>query len=65
MSGDLHLEPIASTARGGGIRMLLTLLFGSVLAGFAAFFFSTVVITLLGEAAPQAYLSSDIFDPIR
>jgi metal transporter CNNM len=40
-----------------GINVLLTLLAGSVLAGVGAFFFSTVVITILGEIAPQAYFS--------
>jgi len=36
-------------------NVLLTLLSESVLAGLGAFFFSTVVITLLGEIVPQAY----------
>lgn len=36
---------------------LLALLSGSVLAGVVAFFFSTVVITIFGEIAPQAYFS--------
>jgi Cyclin M transmembrane N-terminal domain len=36
-------------------NVLLTLLSESVLAGLGAFFFSTVVITLLGEIFPQAY----------
>ncbi len=36
---------------------LLTLLSDSVLAGVAAFLFSTVVITCLGEVMPQAYFS--------
>lgn len=40
-----------------GINVLLTLLADSLLTGLAAFLFSTVVITLLGEIAPQAYLS--------
>ena len=40
-----------------GVNVLLALLSNSVLAGFAAFFFSTVVITLVGEIAPQAYFS--------
>ena len=40
-----------------GINVLLTLLSESVLAGVAAFFFSTFVITLLGEIFPQAYFS--------
>lgn len=39
------------------INVLLTLLANSVLAGVAAFLFSTVVITLAGEIAPQAYFS--------
>ena len=38
-------------------NVLLTLLFESVLAGVGAFFFSTVIITLLGEIFPQAYFS--------
>lgn len=40
-----------------GINVLLTLLSNSVLAGLAAFFFSTFVITFLGEIIPQAYFS--------
>lgn len=40
-----------------GINVLLTLLSDSVLAGVAGFAFSTVVITLVGEIAPQAYFS--------
>jgi hypothetical protein len=40
-----------------GTNVFLTLLSDSVLAGFGAFFFSAVVITLLGEIAPQAYFS--------
>jgi metal transporter CNNM len=39
------------------VNVLLTLLSDSVLAGVSAFFFSTVVITLLGEIVPQAYFS--------
>lgn len=40
-----------------GVNVLLTLLSNSVLAGIAAFFFSTVVITFVGEIMPQAYFS--------
>jgi metal transporter CNNM len=40
-----------------GTNVFLTLLSDSVLAGLGAFFFSAVVITLLGEIAPQAYFS--------
>jgi hypothetical protein len=40
-----------------GINVLLTLLSDSVMAGILAFFFSTIVITLAGEIAPQAYFS--------
>jgi len=40
-----------------GINVLLTLLSNSVLAGVAAFLFSTVVITFAGEIIPQAYFS--------
>lgn len=40
-----------------GINVLLTLLSNSVMAGIAAFFFSTVVITFVGEITPQAYFS--------
>src|SRR6202162_3306046 len=39
------------------INLLLTLLSNSVLAGIAAFAFSTIVITLFGEIIPQAYFS--------
>lgn len=40
-----------------GINVLLTLLSNSVLAGVSAFIFSTVLITFVGEIAPQAYFS--------
>lgn len=40
-----------------GINVLLTLLSSSVLAGVAAFLFSTILITLFGEIIPQAYFS--------
>ena len=40
-----------------GINVLLTLLSNSVLAGVAAFAFSTIVITFAGEIFPQAYFS--------
>jgi metal transporter CNNM len=40
-----------------GINVLLALLSDSVMSGVAAFLFSTVVITILGEIAPQAYFS--------
>jgi len=40
-----------------GINVLLTLLSNSVMTGLVAFIFSTVVITLGGEIAPQAYFS--------
>jgi metal transporter CNNM len=40
-----------------GTNVLLTLLSDSVLAGLGAFFFSAIVITLLGEVIPQAYFS--------
>ncbi|MFN3231318.1 MAG: DUF21 domain-containing protein [Alphaproteobacteria bacterium] len=40
-----------------GINVLLALLSESVLAGAAAFFFSTFVITIFGEILPQAYFS--------
>jgi hypothetical protein len=40
-----------------GINVLLTLLADSVLAGVAAFLFSTVLITILGEILPQAWFS--------
>lgn len=39
------------------INVLLTLLADSVLAGLAAFLFSTVLITIVGEVIPQAYFS--------
>lgn len=40
-----------------GVNVILTLLSDSVLAGVSAFFFSTIVITVFGEIAPQAYFS--------
>lgn len=39
------------------VNVLLALLSGSVLAGVAAFLFSTVIITIFGEILPQAYFS--------
>jgi len=39
------------------VNVLLALLSGSVLTGVAAFFFSTVVITIVGEIIPQAYFT--------
>jgi metal transporter CNNM len=39
------------------VNVLLALLSGSVLAGVAAFLFSTVVITIFGEIVPQATFS--------
>jgi metal transporter CNNM len=39
------------------INVLLTLLSASVLAGVAAFLFSTIVITFFGEIIPQAYFA--------
>ena len=52
------------------INVLLTLLSNSVLAGAIAFVFSTFVITIAGEIAPQAYFSrramtvASIFGPV-
>ena len=40
-----------------GINVLLALLSNSVMAGAAAFLFSTFVITIVGEIMPQAYFS--------
>jgi len=40
-----------------GINVLLTLLSNQILAGLAAFLFSTVFITAFGEIMPQAYFS--------
>lgn len=40
-----------------GVNVLLTLLSNSVLTGVFGFLFSTVLITLAGEIAPQAYFS--------
>jgi hypothetical protein len=39
------------------INVLLALLSNSIMAGVVAFLFSTVLITFLGEIAPQAYFS--------
>ena len=39
------------------INVLFTLLSNSVMAGVTAFLFSTVLITFIGEIAPQAYFS--------
>ena len=40
-----------------GINVLLTLLSNSVMTGVTAFFFSTMLITFVGEITPQAYFS--------
>ncbi|QJB58463.1 DUF21 domain-containing protein [Pseudodesulfovibrio sp. zrk46] len=40
-----------------GINVLLALLSESVMAGIGSFFFSTFVITIVGEILPQAYFS--------
>jgi len=40
-----------------GINVLLTLLADSVMTGVITFFFSTFIITILGEITPQAYFS--------
>lgn len=42
------------------VNVLLALLSGSVLTGVAAFFFSTVVITVFAEIVPQAYFSRHV-----
>jgi metal transporter CNNM len=67
--GDEHARRVLALRRRGhltlttilwanvAINVLLTLLAGSVLSGVAAFLFSTVVITILGELLPQAYFS--------
>ncbi|MFD2205598.1 DUF21 domain-containing protein [Kiloniella antarctica] len=39
------------------INVLLTLLSNSVMTGFGAFLFSTIIITLFGEIFPQAFFS--------
>ena len=68
-SGDRHALRVLALRRNANfalttilwgnvaINVLLTLLADSVLAGVTAFLFSTVVITLAGEIAPQAYFS--------
>ena len=40
-----------------GVNCLLTILSDNVMAGAGAFFFSTIIITILGEIVPQAYFS--------
>ncbi len=40
-----------------GVNVLLAMLSNSIMAGLAAFFFSTFVITFAGEILPQAYFS--------
>lgn len=40
-----------------GVNVLLALLSGSVLTGVAAFFFSTVIITVFAEIIPQSYFT--------
>ena len=52
------------------VNVLLALLSGSVLAGFMAFLFSTILITIAGEIIPQAYFSrhainlASLFSPL-
>lgn len=57
MRGDAH--GLLTTILWGnvGVNVLLTLLSDSVLTGAAAFVFSTLIITVFGEIAPQAYFS--------
>jgi metal transporter CNNM len=45
-----------------GVNVLLALLSGSVMAGVAAFLFSTVVITVFAEIIPQSYFSRHALD---
>ncbi len=53
-----------------GINVLLTLFSKSVMAGVAAFLFSTFIITIFGEIVPQAYFSrravkmASVFSPL-
>ncbi len=47
------------------INVLLTLLAESVLLGFASFFFSTVVITVVGEIIPQAFFARHAFKVVH
>jgi metal transporter CNNM len=54
---DSHLTLCTILWGNVAINVLLTLLASSVLIGIAAFLFSTVVITFLGEIIPQAYFS--------
>lgn len=68
-NGNTHAKKVLSMRQDGNfllttilwgnvsINVLLTLLSDSVMAGVAAFLFSTVAITLLGEIFPQAYFS--------
>ncbi|MDV7391858.1 DUF21 domain-containing protein, partial [Arthrospira platensis SPKY1] len=68
-AGDLHARRVMALRRNANftlttilwgnvaINVLLTLLAESVLAGVAAFLFSTVVITVVAEIIPQAYFS--------
>src|SRR2546430_8799307 len=52
-------NPVLATVIWGNVstNVVLTLMSVSVLAGLSAFFFSAIVITLLGEIIPQAYFS--------
>jgi metal transporter CNNM len=54
-----NANDVLSTVIWGNVstNVFLTLLSDSVLAGLGAFFFSAIVITLLGEIVPQAYFS--------
>lgn len=53
-----------------GVNVLLALLSNSVMTGLTAFFFSTFVITCIGEIIPQAYFSrhalrfGSLFSPV-
>ena len=57
LRGDANL--LLTTILWGNVaaNVVLTLLSDSVLTGLAAFFFSTFLITFLGEIVPQAYCS--------
>ena len=57
MRRDFNLLLVTILWGNVAVNVLLALLSGSVLAGVAAFLFSTVLITLIGEIMPQAYFS--------
>lgn len=61
---DANLTLVTILIGNVSINVLLTMLADSVLAGVLAFLFSTVIITAIGEIAPQAYFSRNALNAV-